>query len=182
MFLRRFQPLPDDVKLDRWCLDSLLGFLLKSMEGIDSPGELHRVDGPIRTSIEVRHHLQYAGSDKPLQDLGIDVLSAQLSLKDRSRLSDRLPAGNVKSLWVDPIQKSGFAGPGSPVLMVCQMWHGLAALSRGFPGRYRLLQSGQVKQGIGGIIQGLTEIWGVMEAEKGPNGVTKPVRPPEDAS
>ena len=48
MFLRRFQPLPDDVKLDRWCLDSLLGFLLKSMEGIDSPGELHRVDGPIR--------------------------------------------------------------------------------------------------------------------------------------
>jgi len=100
MFLRRFQALPDDVKLDRWCLDSLLGFLLKSMEGIDSPGELHRVDGPIRISVEVRHQLQHAGSAEPLQDLGIHVLSAQLSLKESEadRLAD--PSGERLQILV----------------------------------------------------------------------------------
>jgi hypothetical protein len=100
VFLCRFQPLPDDVKLSRWRLDSPLGFLLEGMEGIDSPGELHRVDGPIGIPIVIRHHLQYTSSAESLQNLGIDVLSAQLSLKESK--ADRLanPSGERLQILV----------------------------------------------------------------------------------
>jgi hypothetical protein len=81
VFLRRSQPLPDDVKVSRWRLDSPLGFLLEGMEGIDGPGEL-------------------PSSAESLQYLGVNVLSAQLGLKvsEADRLAD--PGGECLQVLV----------------------------------------------------------------------------------
>jgi hypothetical protein len=98
IFLRGFQPFPDDVKLSRWCLDSLLGLLLKSVKRVDRPDQLHRVDRTIRISVIVRHDFQHAGTAESLEDLGIHVLSTYPSLVESK--ADRLANLSGKRLQI----------------------------------------------------------------------------------
>jgi hypothetical protein len=109
MFFRLLQASFHLLDLFRRGLGAALRLLLKSMQHVNSPGELNRVDRPISAAVFVLDYLQDAGPVEALERLRIGMLAPGLGVEQRlpDRPSDTL--GNFfKSFLLDAIQKTGF--------------------------------------------------------------------------
>ncbi len=76
MRLRCLQMFSNQIQVLLWYLGALIGLLLETMQNVDPPGDLDRLDGTEGIAHVVFNHLHNTGATKTLQRLGLIMLLA----------------------------------------------------------------------------------------------------------